>query len=65
MAKDRKFKVGDVALLVDNGEVRFKVKILDVVEDDGETYYTVTPTDWVPIGVVNREVPESKLFPVN
>lgn len=65
MAKGRKFNVGDVALLVDNEEVWFNVKILDAVEDDGEMYYTVTPTDWIPIGVVNREVPERKLFPIN
>ena len=54
----QEFFKGDVAMCDD----RFKVRILDAVQDDhGDWWYTVTPTDWTPIGIVNREVPQRVL----
>lgn len=66
MKQAKKFNEGEIAMLVDNGEIRFKVKILEAMQDeDGSWWYEVTPTDWTPIGIVNREVPQMKLESVS
>lgn len=57
----QQFRKGEVAMLVNPYGNPFKVKILDCIEDGGAWYYEVTPTDWEPIGVVNREVPQRAL----
>lgn len=55
---EQKFGVGDIAMLSE----KFKVKVLECIQDeDGSWWYEVTPTDWTPIGMVNREVPQKAL----
>lgn len=58
----QKFKKGNVALLKNRYGEDFKVKVLECIQDeDGAWWYEVTPTDWTPIGIVNREVPQKAL----
>lgn len=63
MTEKQRYSVGDIALLSSApGNLPFKVKVLECNQDeDGLWWYEVTPTDWTPIGICNREVPQYAL----
>ena len=58
----QEFGVGDIAMLKNPYGQPFKVKVTECIKDeDGSWWYEVTPTDFEPIGMVNREVPQKAL----